>query len=239
LDRAKHAFDVVARYRDPSRDIIFDKITELEQLRDGEKLKLQQLVDMLAGSVTAAVAKQFASMSERIAAMETEIAGHHTKLMHLDLHRSERPAEYDALIADYKSGGGPARDRAVRLLNQALKSVIGRIEIDFAKELTSRGQWRMSTINEWAVTDANSTGWRTKMQAISEAMDPKRPLMRTTCRSLLQAGRPGGGARIIAKRHKEGGRINPAKPRSVQSVDLGLSVRRRSFCAFHGRLRQR
>lgn len=147
LQQSVRAFDFVDHRRDPERDRAYDGIAALERQRDQQQAALDSLSAALTGSVSSAVAQQFGRMSEAIDRLDREIADQRRRLLALDMSGTKRPAEFTSLLRDYIVGTGEARDRAIRLLNAALRQVIERIDVEFGK---FRGCWRMFTVNRWA-----------------------------------------------------------------------------------------
>lgn len=207
LTRAAEAFDIITASASPERTRLDSEIAEMAAQRD----RLQKRVDDWALEDAPALSAQSERFARMIYDLGFKIVDAQQRRETLEAQRSERPAEYEALLADYRGESGPAKDRAVRLLNAALRSVIERVNIVIGDVETdfgtiASGSWRMRTVNGWAETSSGSKRWDTNLSrqrgAEMLANDPAAPAwLREGAAEIVQEmeGQPTEG-RDIAKR---------------------------------------
>lgn len=170
LERAVEAFEIVSNRSNPERHRLMALIDQLEGQKAEKQAGLDALIAALGGKVTPAVAAAFAGMAEDVAAFEAQIGEHRRALVALDAAVTERPMEYLSLLVDYRSGKGEARDRAIRLLNAALRSVIGAIHLNVGSDKGPGGYWVMDTVNHWARIKSTWKHWHLEHE-LAEALE--------------------------------------------------------------------
>lgn len=163
LDRALDAFDLVSRRADPERQQCMTRIGELEGQKASQQGVLDRLITKFGGGANEDIEAQFDRIAVAVGDISREIASEQRRLLALESNRTDRPAEYEALIVDYKTQKGEARDRAVRLLNAGLKQIIDKVHIWV--DGPHRGEWWMTTTNDWARTGSDWPGWKTDLEA--------------------------------------------------------------------------
>lgn len=210
LERAALAFDVVGRGASPERVMIEAEIAE----KTAERTRLAGRRDRLlfADDEDDGFADAIKTLGAKVKELDTDIAAAQRRLIAAQARQSSRPVEYDAMIDDFLGPEGPARDKACRRLNGALREVISEIRLIITQldsefgEGAERGTWVMKTINGWATTHSTWTDWSTHGSFVPTAQqiadDPEmHPELREQMRDAISAveARPQKGRDVAAR----------------------------------------